>query len=140
MLRSSVQMVMLTAPDVAAAAAFYVEHLGFRPAGEEGMVEGYGMQIVLGEGPGGTHERAPEPAQAALEIPATMARIEALWDHDRARDPSAVGPMLDSSGAFVYVTLDPARNAIALVSPLPSDRDELPRERVTQRLRRPDFD
>jgi catechol 2,3-dioxygenase-like lactoylglutathione lyase family enzyme len=62
MLRSSVQMVMLTAPDVRAAAAFYVEHLGFRSAAvdtNEAIVEGYGMQIVFSPGPGGTHELAP---------------------------------------------------------------------------------
>lgn len=142
MLRSSVQMVMLTAPDVRAAAEFYVEHLGFRLAATqptEAIVEGYGMQLVFSPGPGGSHASAPEPALAVLELPTTMPRIEALWDRDRALDAGVVGPMLDPSGAFVYVTLDPARNAVALVSPLPSEREEVPRERVTQRLRRPDF-
>ncbi len=142
-MRSSVQMVMLTAPDVRLAADFYVEHLGFRLAHanhEEAIVDAYGMQLVFSIGPGGTHSNAPEPAQAVLELPATMQRIEALWDRDREADPLVTGPMLDPSGAFIYVTLDPARNAIALVSPLPSARDDVPRERVTQRLRRPDFE
>lgn len=141
-MRSSVQMVMLTAPDVRLTADFYVEHLGFRLAqadDEEVIVDAYGMQLVFSQGPGGAHTSAPEPGQAVLEIPSSMQRIEALWDRDRAGDPMVIGPMLDPSGAFIYVTLDPARNAVALVSPLPSERDEVPRERVTQRLRRPDF-
>jgi catechol 2,3-dioxygenase-like lactoylglutathione lyase family enzyme len=91
-------MMMLTAPDVAATAAFYVDHLGFRVAArtaEEVIVEGHGMQIVLSVGPGGRHVDAPSPDQAAVEIPSTMPRIEALWDLDRTRDHSALGPMLE---------------------------------------------
>ena len=37
------------------------------------------------------------------------------------------------------MTLDPARNAVALVAPLPSARDSVPEERVTQKLTRPLF-
>ena len=135
-------MVMMTAPDPAATGAFYVEHLGFRVAeqhDDEVIVEGYGMQIVFTRGEGGGHAQSPDPADAAIEIPATMARVETIWDRDRERDPGVIGPMLDPSGAFVYVTLDPARNAVALVSPLPSEREEPPIERVTQRLKRPEF-
>lgn len=138
----SVQMVMLTAPDIEAAARFYVEHLAFRQSSlgpDEAIVEGYGMQVVFSHGPGGKHTSPPSPDRVAIEIPATMPRIEALWDRDRARDPDTLGPMLDPSGAFVYVTLDPANNAIALVSPLPTERSDLAPERVTQKMRRPDF-
>jgi catechol 2,3-dioxygenase-like lactoylglutathione lyase family enzyme len=141
-MQHSVQMVMLTAPDVVAAARFYADHLAFRitsSSDDEVIVEGYGMQIVLTPGPGGKHVEAPSPAQAAIEIPATMQRIEGVWDRDRQRDATVLGPMLDPSGAFVYVTLDPARNAVALVSPLPSEREEVRMDRVTQRLKRPDF-
>lgn len=142
MLRSSVQMVMLTAPDVRTAARFYVDLLGFRDvsSGEtEAIVEGFGMQVVPSPGPGGPHARAPSPEQAAFEVPASMARIESVWEHDCARDPGVLGPILDPRGSFVYVTLDPARNAVALVSPLPADGEALPQGRVTQKLRRPDL-
>ncbi len=142
MLHTSVQMVMLTAPDPSVAAEFYVEHLAFRltiSTVEEVIVEGYGMQIVLTPGPGAGHSLAPPLERVAIEIPSTMQRIELIWDRDRARDALVVGPMLDSTGAFIYVTLDPAGNAVALVSPLPSDRDEIQKERVTQKMRRPDF-
>jgi catechol 2,3-dioxygenase-like lactoylglutathione lyase family enzyme len=138
----SVQMVMLTAPELREAAAFYVEHLGFRATAvteTEAVVEGYGMQLVFSPGPGGAHSSAPAPERAAIEIPSTMPRIEALWERDRARDPDVLGPLLDASGAFVYVTLDPARNAVALVAPLPSERESVPAERVTQKLTRPAF-
>ncbi len=140
-LRSSVQMVMLTAPDPAAAARFYVEQLGFRIATdspEESIVEGLGMQVVLTRGARGRFDRPPGP-DSAIEIPCTMQRIEAVWESDQARFRDLAGPMLDASGTFVYVTLDPANNALALVAPLPSDRDEAPIERVTQRIKRPDF-
>ena len=129
----SVQMVMLTAPRLREAAAFYVDHLGFRATAlseREAVVEAYGMQVVLSIGPGGGHTSAPAPERAAVEIPSTMARIEALWERDRALDPG---------GAFVYVTLDPAGNAVALVAPLPSESDSVPEERVTQKLTRPLF-
>lgn len=138
----SVQMVMLTAPGLREAAAFYVDHLGFRATAlseREAVVEAYGMQVVLSIGPGGGHSSAPAPERAAIEIPSTMARIEALWERDRALDPDVLGPLLDPGGAFVYVTLDPARNAVALVAPLPSERDSVPEERVTQKLTRPPF-
>lgn len=137
----SVQMVMLTAPDLRAAADFYVELLGFRLAtltADEAVVEGYGMQVVFSPGEGGKHRTPPAAARATIEIPVAMPRIEALWDHDRARDPETLGPMLDPSGVFVYVTLDPANNAVALVSPLPTERDEIRQERVTQKMRRPE--
>jgi catechol 2,3-dioxygenase-like lactoylglutathione lyase family enzyme len=132
---------MLTAPDVKDASSFYVEHLGFRMTeinNDEAVVEGYGMHLVFTEGPRGRHTEAPDPREASIEIPSTMQRIEALWDRDRALDPTVLGPMLDPSGAFVYVTLDPAGNAVALLAALPSEREE-PRERVTQRLKRPDI-
>jgi len=139
----SVQLVMLTAPDVREVAAFYVEHLGFHSTSltdHEAVVEGYGMQVILSPGEGGRHTSPPAPERAAVEIPSSMPRIEALWDRDRARDPDALGPLLDPSGAFVYVTLDPARNAVVLIAPLPSERESsVPQERVTQKLKRPVF-
>lgn len=140
LLRSSVQMLMLSAPDPAAAAAFYIDYLGFQraPSGvDEAIVEGYGMQVVLSLGEGGGHA-APPAATQAFEVPATMERIEALWEADRSRFGPVEGPVLDASGAFVYVSVDPAGNAVALVAPLPNEREGTV-ERVTQRLRLPPF-
>lgn len=141
LLRSSVQMLMLSAPDPEAAAAFYIDYLGFRPAQsgvDEAIVEGYGMQVVLSLGEGGGHTSPPAAAQA-FEVPGTMERIETLWEVDRARFGPVQGPVLDGTGAFVYVSVDPAGNAVALVAPLPSEREGTV-ERVTQRLRLPPFE
>ena len=72
----SVQMVMLTAPGLREAAAFYVDHLGFRATAlseREAVVEAYGMQVVLSIGPGGGHSSAPAPERAAIVEGISMA-------------------------------------------------------------------
>ena len=138
--RSSVQMVMLTAPEPRKAAAFYVEHLGFRMLDaeddEESTVEGFGMHVVIERGAGGAHTSPPARERVVAEIPSTTARIDAVWDRDREQHPDVAGPMLEASGSFVYVTVDPAGNAIALVAPLPTDAS-MTADRVTQRIERP---
>lgn len=134
---------MLAAPRPRAAARFYVDLLGYRTVTEddgEVVLDGYGMQLVLSAGPGDELGRPPPREEAAVELTVDMARMETVWEADRARDPGIPGPVLDGRGVFVYVTLDPAGNAVALVTALPRTTPDAPEGRVTKRLRRPDFD
>lgn len=141
--RTSVQMVMLAAPDVEAAGRFYSEKLGYRVVSaepDEVVLDGYGMQVVLSRGPGDGLSSAPPRDRASVELTVDMKRMEQVWEADRRRDPTVKGPVLDGRGVFVYVTLDPAGNAVALVTALPRVAPDAPEGRVTKRLRRPDFD
>jgi catechol 2,3-dioxygenase-like lactoylglutathione lyase family enzyme len=141
--RTGAQAVTLAAPDPRAAARFYADWLGCRivSAGADGVVlDAYGREVVLSRGPGAGHRRAPPGDQAALSLHVEMGRMESIWELDRRRDPTVPAPLLDARGLFVYVTLDPAGNAVALLARLPSLADDGLGGRVTKRLSRPDFD
>lgn len=141
--RTSVQMVLLRAPDPPATARFYTTHLGYRPVTEDAdevILDGYGMQIVISRGQGDGLTEPPSREEAAVEVTVDMRRMEAVWDEDRKKNPRVLGPVLDGRGVFVYVTLDPAGNPVALVTALPRVTPDMPEGRVTKRLRRPDFD
>jgi len=136
-------MVLLQAPDPREAARFYTSQLGYRPISEEPgevVLDGYGMQIVLSRGQGDGLTEPPSRDEAAVEVTVDMRRMEQVWEADRERDPTVLGPVLDGRGVFVYVTLDPAGNPVALVTALPRMTPDTPEGRVTKRLRRPDFD
>lgn len=136
-------MVLLQAPDPREAARFYTGHLGYRAVtedAEEVILDGYGMQIVLSRGQGDGLTEPPAREQAAVEVTVDMRRMESVWEADRDRNPGIQGPVLDGRGVFVYVTLDPAGNPVALVTTLPRVTPDAPEGRVTKRLRRPDFD
>lgn len=136
-------MVLLQAPDPRAAAQFYASQLGYRTVTEdpvEVVLDGYGMQIVISQGQGDGLTEPPAREQAAVEVTVDMRRMESVWEADRARNPRVQGPVLDGRGVFVYVTLDPAGNPVALVTALPRVTPDTPEGRVTKRLSRPDFD
>lgn len=135
-------MVMLSAPDPRVAGAFYVDVLGCGwgdATDEECVLEGYGMQIVVSLGPAGEHTSPPAREHADVEMMVPMERMEAAWARDR--ESGLMGaPVLDGSGTFVYVTVDPGGNALSLVTPLPVGDGGVRPERITKRLKRPDFE
>lgn len=136
-------MVLLQAPDPRETASFYSSQLGYRPVHEdpeEVVLDGYGMQIVISRGQGDGLTEPPPREQAAVEVTVDMRRMESVWEADRQRNPKVAGPVLDGRGVFVYVTLDPAGNPVALVTALPRVTPDAPEGRVTKRLRRPDFE
>lgn len=135
-------MVMLTAPDPKVAGEFYAQTLGCAwgdATEEECLLEGHGLQIVVSRGPAGEHQTPPSRENADIEIMVPMPCMEAAWTRDRGLG-HAGAPVLDASGTFVYVTVDPGGNAISLITPLPTADDEVRPERITKRLKRPDFD
>jgi len=133
-------MVMLRAPDPRVAAAYYVETLRFRLEREakgEVLLEGYGFQLVFTPGPGAQRTAAPPADDAELSVLVPMEVMEHAWNYDRAERPEVHGPILGETGTFVYVALDPAGNAVELMSALPGSGFG-GRRPTTQRLRRID--
>ncbi len=136
----SVQMVMLRAPNPQETAEYYIDSLGFsmhHQVEQEVVLEGYGFQLVFSPGPGAQRDAPPSADGAELSILVPMAVMEAAWERDRERLGEVRGPLLGDTGTFVYVSLDPAGNAVALLSPLPGSGFG-GRRPTTQRLRRVD--
>jgi len=133
-------MVMLRAPNPRDAAEFYLAALGFtlhHEVEDEVVLEGYGFQLVFSPGPGAQRGTTPAPDDAELSILVPMAVMEAAWEHDRAHTERVKVNVPAATGTFVYVSLDPAGNAVALLSPLPGGGFG-GRRATTQRLRRID--
>ncbi|MDH5492814.1 MAG: hypothetical protein OEY14_12750, partial [Myxococcales bacterium] len=129
----SVQMVMLTAPVPETSGLFYAEVLAcewVERSPREVILDGHGLQIVISSGAGGGHLDPPPPDGVNLELMVPMSCIQAAWERDRRMGREA-GPVLQDTGSFVYVTLDPAHNAISLMAPLPP-RSELEGERTAR--------
>jgi catechol 2,3-dioxygenase-like lactoylglutathione lyase family enzyme len=133
-------MVMLRARNPRETAEYYIASLGFsldHEIDDEVALEGYGFQLVFSRGTGAEREAPPTADDAELSILVPMAVMEAAWERDRARLGDVRGPILGDTGSFVYVSLDPAGNAVALLSPLPGSGFG-GRRPTTQRLRRID--
>ena len=132
---------MLRAPDPGALTNYYVDILGFKfEREEEGevLLDGYGFQLVFSRGPGAQRQEPPPSAEdAEFSILVPMDVMERAWEHDRVENGRTRGPILGETGTFVYVSLDPAGNSVALMSALPG-RGFGGRRPTTQRLRRID--
>lgn len=117
MSRRSVELVLLSVLDPAAAVPFY-RQMGFSVVAEhpdEVVLESPGLQLVLMQ----VDELEPDDGKPRLELRVSLETLERIWNRDERDDPTLPGPTLSPEGAFEYRARDPSGNRVRIIAPLP---------------------